>query len=105
MKNHSIKSISQILQNSNLRYVVEKANLLHEMNAKIQTLLPEQYRGLYRIVNLVDNQLTFSVQNATVRQGLWLQQENLLRLIQTDFPQVTELLFKVSPNFNQLNRF
>ncbi len=102
MKNSTTKNIHEILQNSSLTKIVQRANELNELNRKIQQLLPEQYRGLYRILNLSDNLLTFEVQNATIRQGLLLQQTSLLKLIQTDFPQVTELQFKVNPNFKSV---
>lgn len=102
MKNSTTKNIHEILQNSSLTKIVQRANELNELNRKIQQLLPEQYRELYRILNLSDNLLTFEVQNATIRQGLLLQQMSLLKLIQTDFPQVTELQFKVNPNFKSV---
>ncbi len=102
MKNSTTKNIHEILQNSSLTKIVQRANELNELNRKIQQLLPEQYRELYRILNLSDNLLTFEVQNATIRQGLLLQQTSLLKLIQTDFPQVTELQFKVNPNFKSV---
>lgn len=99
MKNSSIKNISEVLENSSLSRIVQRVNELNLLNQKVQKLLPETFRGLYRIINLVDNQLIFEVQNATVRQGLQLQHFNLLKLIQTDFPEVTQLQFKVNPNF------
>lgn len=102
MKNSTTKNIHEILKNSSLTKIVQRANELNELNRKIQQLLPEQYRELYRILNLSDNLLTFEVQNATIRQGLLLQQTSLLKLIQTDFPQVTELQFKVNPNFKSV---
>lgn len=102
MKNSAAKNIYEILQNSSLTKIVQRANELNALNQKIQCLLPEQYRKLYRILNLSDNLLTFEVQNATIRQGLLLQQTYLLKLIQTDFPQVTELQFKVNPNFKSV---
>lgn len=102
MKNSATKNIHEILQNSSLTKIVQRANELNELNRKIQQLLPKQYHGLYRILNLSDNLLTFEVQNATIRQGLLLQQTYLLKLIQTDFPQVTELQFKVNPNFKSV---
>ena len=99
MKNSSIKNISEILQSSSLTKIVQRANELNDLNQRIQNLLPNQYRGLYRIVNLVDNQLIFDVPNATIRQGLQLQQAEILALIRNDYPQVSECLFKVNPNF------
>lgn len=99
MKNSTVKNIADILQNSTLTKLVQQTNELNLLNTKLQQLLPSLYRGLYRIVNLSDNQLVFEVRSAAVRQGLLLQQHQLLQLIQTDFPQVTELKFKVTPNF------
>lgn len=49
-------------------------------------------------MNLVDNQLIVSVKNATVRQGLILQQNMLLKQIQTDLPEITQLEFRVNPS-------
>ena len=99
MKNSTIQNITEVLQNSSLSHIVQRANELNLLNQKIQNLLPKQYRGLYRIVNLVDNCLIFEVQNATILHGLLLQRTLLLELIRLDFPTVTELQFKVSPSF------
>ncbi|MFA9500960.1 DciA family protein [Mannheimia sp. E30BD] len=98
MKNSAPKKINDILQNSTLSRIVEKANFLNDLNQKIQKILPESYRGLYRVANLVDNQLIINVQSATVRQGLLLQQASLLVQIQTELPQITQLEFKVNPS-------
>lgn len=103
MKNSTVKTINEILQNSVLSRIVQQANEINLLNEKIQRLLPNLYRGLYRVVNLSDNQLTFEVQSAVVRQGLLMQQSVLLNLIQADFPKVTELKFKVNPYLNKLN--
>ncbi|MBF4101557.1 DUF721 domain-containing protein [Mannheimia haemolytica] len=90
--------MNDILQNSSLSRIVEKANFINDLNQKIQKRWPESYRGLYRVVNLVDNQLIVSVKNATVRQGLILQQNMLLKQIQTDLPEITQLEFRVNPS-------
>ena len=103
MKNSTIQNITEILQNSSLTHIVQRANELNRLHRKIQDLLPARYRGLYRIVNLVDNQLIFEVQNATVRQGLQLQSSHLLELIHADLPEVTGLQFKVNPNFRYVS--
>lgn len=102
MKNTTTKNITDILQNSSLARIVQRADILHLLNLKIQQNLPSFYRGLYRITNLVDNQMTFEVQSAVVAQGLQLQQASLLPLIQADFPEVTVLKFKINPNFKPL---
>lgn len=99
MKNSAPKNISEILQNSTLTQIVEKANFINDLNQKIQKILPESFHGLYRVTNLVNNQLTIHVQNATIRQGLLLQQTKLLERIQVDLPEITYIEFKVNPNF------
>lgn len=98
MKNSAPKKINEILQNSALSRIVEKANFVNNLNQRIQKILPESYRGLYRVVNLVDNQLIINVQSATVRQGLLLQQASLLAQIQVDLPEITQLEFRVNPS-------
>ncbi|MCK3654424.1 hypothetical protein A4G19_01165 [Pasteurellaceae bacterium Macca] len=99
MKNSPTKKITEILQNSSLTRIVQRANALNALNDKIKQLLPASYRKLYRIVNMHDNTLIFEVQNATIRQGLLLQQAHLLRLVQQDYPEITQLQCKVNPNF------
>lgn len=99
MKNHSIKNISEILENSSLAKIVQRANQLNELNEKIQSRLPVQFRKLYRIVNLNKNRLIIEVPNATISQGLQLQQTQLLSIIQTIYPQVSECIFKINPDF------
>lgn len=98
MKNSAPKKINEILQNSTLSRIVEKANFVNDLNQKIQKILPQSYRGLYRVANLVDNQLIINVKSASVRQGLLLQQTALLAQIQTDLPEITRLEFKVNPS-------
>lgn len=99
MKIPPYKNICDILQNSSLAKLVERSNEINQLNHKIQHILPVQYRDLYRIINLYENTLVIEVQNAMVRQGLLLQQAFLLKLIQTDFPQIAALEFRVNPQF------
>lgn len=102
MKIQPLKNISEILQNSSLTKIVERSNKINLINQKIQQKLPTQYQNLYRIVNLYDNLLVIEVPSASVRQGLLLQQSLLLKLIQTDFPNITELEFKLNPEFRAI---
>ncbi len=97
MKNPT-KNINEILKQSQLFHIIERANLLNELNYKIQDRLPQTYRGLYRIANLSENILIIDVQNGTVKNGLQLQQNELLTLIRIDFPDVTGLSFRINPN-------
>ena len=99
MKNYAIKNITEILENSSLIKIVQRANQLNELNEKIQSLLPAQFRKLYRIVNLVENQLIIEVPNATISQGLQMQQTQLLPIIQKVSPQIDECVLKINPDF------
>ncbi|STY64347.1 Uncharacterised protein [Mannheimia haemolytica] len=45
MKNSAPKKINDILQNSSLSRIVEKANFINDLNQKIQKRWPESYRG------------------------------------------------------------
>ena len=85
------------MENSSLVKIVQRANQLNELNEKIQSLLPAQFRKLYRIVNLVENHLIIEVPNATISQGL--QQMQLLSMIQKIYPQIDECVFKINPDF------
>lgn len=99
MKIQPTKNITDILQNSSLAKIVERSNEINLVNQQIQRLLPEQYRKLYRIVNLYDNSLSIEVANSMVRQGFLFQQTHLLKLIQQQFPEISQFEIKVSPNF------
>ena len=99
MKIQPTKNITDILQNSTLAKVVKRSNEVNELNHKIQRLLPIQYQNLYRLTDFSENCFTIEVKNATVRQGLLLQQPFLLKLIQMSFPAITQLEFRVNPNF------
>lgn len=100
MKIQTTQNICEILQNSALARIVERANELNRLNDKIQQILPNLYRGLYRIRNLSDNSLVFEVQNAAVRHGLLMQKAILLHLIQQEYPHISELEIRVNPSFN-----
>ncbi|AAP96541.1 hypothetical protein A6046_06200 [[Haemophilus] ducreyi] len=99
MKNNTIKNISDILESSSLSRIVLRANELNSIDKKLQHLLPTEYLGCYRLINLVNNQLVFEVQNATVYRSLQLNQLQLLKLIQCQFPDILQLKFKINPNF------
>lgn len=99
MKNSSLKNITDILQQSSLKRIVERSQEIQFLNRRIEPLLPSTFRKLYRIVDLYDNTLIIDVPNATIRQGFLLQHSQLLDCIQQDFPEVKQLNIKVNPNF------
>lgn len=100
MRHSSIKNISDVLEQSSLSRLVERANLLNAANEVLRPKLPEQFRTLCRIVNLNDSELVFETPNAVVRQGLQLQQAYLLQIIQQAFPKIQTLVFRINPDFH-----
>lgn len=96
----AMKNITEILQTSSLGKIVERASNLNELNRIIPQIMPAQYAGLYRVANLVNDQLVFDVKNASVRQGLLLQEAILLNRIQQYYPKISLLVFRVRPYFN-----
>ncbi|MDH2924208.1 uncharacterized protein DUF721 [Nicoletella semolina] len=102
MKKQAIKNISEVLQQSAFAHIVERNNQLQTINFTLKPLLPKTYQQFYRIINANDDTLTIEVPNATVRQGLWLEQHQLLRLIQQTLPQIQTLRFVINPDFKPI---
>ncbi len=99
MKNSTIKNITTILGQTKLKQLVEKANIINDLNTKIQKRLPLAYKNLYRISNILNTEIIFEVQNASVKTGLQLQKNTILTLIKIDFPDITEVSFRINPDF------
>lgn len=101
MQPSSVKNISEVLQQSSLSRLVERANQLNAINDVLRKQLPEAFRELCRVVNVSESQLTFETPNAVVRQGLQLQQTSLLAIIQQTFPHIQTLQFNINPDFQR----
>lgn len=100
MRQSQTKNISEVLLQSGLSRLVQRANTLNSLNERIQRKLPEAFRQHCRVVNFYENKIIFETQSAVVRQSLYLQQADLLHLIRQELPQVNELQFRINPNFH-----
>ncbi|MDO4626966.1 MAG: DciA family protein [Pasteurellaceae bacterium] len=96
-----IVNIKDVLQKSSLGKIMQRGLFLNDLNQQIQTIFPNQFNGLYKIVNLEQNELRIDVANGTVRQGFLLRQNELLALVQTHFPDISRLVFRVNPELNR----
>lgn len=100
MRHSSTKNISEVLEQSSLSRLVERANQLNNLNDLLQQKLPEPFKRRCRVVNVSDDSLTLETPNAVVHQGLRLQQAYLLTIIQQAFPRIQTLLFRINPDFH-----
>ncbi|WP_301098906.1 DUF721 domain-containing protein [Otariodibacter sp.] len=102
MKIQSVKNIIDILENSSLSKIVQKSNQINTLNEHLKYQLPEQYKPLFRVTNIHHKSVTIDVKNASVHQGFLLQRAFLLKLIQTEFPHITQLELRVNPDFKSI---
>lgn len=100
MRQSQTKNISEVLRQSGLSRLVQRANTLNSLNERIQRKLPEAFRQRCRVVNFCENKMIFETQSAVVRQSLSLQQSDLLRVVQQELPEINELQFRINPDFN-----
>lgn len=96
-------NIQQILSKSGLAKVMQKGLLICEINQQIQQLFPPQFKGLYKIANIEPPVLSIEVANAMVRQSLLFRQQELLALVQAQYPEISSLRFTINPNFNLID--
>ena len=102
MRNQKVVNIKQLLETSDLSQIMRKGLLLNELNNRIQTLFPEQFKGLFRISNFSETALNIEVASAVVRQGFLFRRQELLNLIQPDYPHIQQLNFKINPELAQV---
>ena len=102
MRNQKVMNIKQLLEASDLSQIMRKGILLNELNSRLQLLLPAQFKGLFRISNFSENSLNIEVASAVVRQGFLFRQQELLNLIQRDYPHIKQLNFKINPLLAQV---
>ncbi|WP_040977175.1 DciA family protein [Necropsobacter massiliensis] len=94
---HKPVNVQDVLEHSELARIMQQGLLVHNLNEQIQRLFPEQFKGLYRAAHLAQDKLFIDTANGMVRQGLLFRQQELLALVQRDYPQVRHLIFKINP--------
>lgn len=92
-------NIVDVLEHSSFAKMMQKGLAMHEINQKFNRTSPKEFRGLFKIGNVNDNTLFIEVANAIVRQGILFRQQELIALVQQDFPQVEKLEVKINPEF------
>lgn len=102
MKIQPVKNIIDVLENSSLSKIVQKTNEINTLNEQLKYQLPEQFKPLFRVTNIHHDAVTIDVKNASVRQGFLLQRAFLLKLVQAEFPHITQLELRVNPDFKPI---
>ena len=95
-------NIVDVMEHSSFAKMMKKGLAIHELNQKFNRTFPPEFRGLFRIGHINGEELFIEVANAIVRQGILFRQVELLKLIQTDYPQVKRLTVKINPEFKQI---
>ena len=94
-------NIKDLLETSSLADVMKKGLLINEINQQIKRIFPAQFEGLYQIVNINEKSLAINVANAVVRQGFLFRQQELLHLIQQQYPTIEKLQFRINPQLGK----
>ena len=97
MRHQKALNIKTLLETSDLAQVMRKGLALNELNQQLQTRIPKQFKGLFRVANFTQDKLIIETANATIRQALLL-----LALIQEMQPEISKLNIKVSPHLFSL---
>lgn len=97
MRHQKAVNIKTLLETSNLAKIMRKGIALNELNLQLQNRFPEQFKGLFRVVNFTQDSLTVETANAVVRQALLFRQQELLALVRQTQPEIVSLTIKVNP--------
>ena len=96
-------NIVDVMEQSSFAKMMKKGLSLHELNQKFNRTFPPEFQGYFRIGEPKGDTLFIETANAIVRQGVLFKQAELLKIIQTEYPQVTKLDVKVNPEFKRPN--
>ncbi|MDU8925540.1 DciA family protein [Pasteurellaceae bacterium LIM206] len=103
MRKNKTQNIKELIEGSHLAQIMQKGLFLNNLNQQLQSRFPPQFKGLYRLANMHEDSLNIEVASAVVRQGFLFRQQELLRLIQQDYPEITRLNFKINPQLLNKN--
>ncbi|MDO4430150.1 MAG: DciA family protein [Lonepinella koalarum] len=98
MRRQKTLNIKQILNSSDFAGLMKKGLMLNNLNLQLQENFLPEFKGLYQIVNVKEENLHIDVKNASVRQALLFKQEELLQIIRQYYPIVEHLKFNVNPH-------
>ncbi|WP_273392364.1 DciA family protein [Actinobacillus porcinus] len=94
-------NIKDLLETSSLADVMKKGLLINEINQHIKKIFPVQFEGVYQIVNFDEKCLNIDVANAMVRQSFLFRQQELIQLIQQQYPSIETLQFRINPQLGK----
>lgn len=93
-------NIKQILDSSDFAGLMKKGLMLNNLNQLLQDNFNLEFKGLYQVVNLKEQNLHIDVKNAGVRQALLFRQEVLLGIARRCDPDIQRLQINVNPDLH-----
>ena len=100
IRNQKTLNVNEILQRSSLSGLLAQQQKRQQFYRNIEQCIPTQFRGQLRVAQYNEEKILFHVAippYGSVRQALLLQQAQLLRSINTLYPDIKQLEFKVIP--------
>lgn len=97
IRNQKTLNVNEILQRSSLSALLAQQQKRQQFYRNIEQCIPTQFRGQLRVAQYNEEKILFHVANGSVLQALLLQQAQLLRSINTLYPDIKQLEFKVIP--------
>lgn len=103
MQKQKTVNIKQILDNDNFAHLMKKGLLLYNLNMHLQQHFPAEFKGLFQVVNMHNENIIIDVKNAGIRQALLFRQAELLQVTQQYSAEIKGLQFNVNPYLHALS--
>lgn len=100
VRNQKVMNVNDILQRSSLSSLLDRHHQLQQFYHDIEQLIPSAFQGKIRLAQLQNDTVLFHVANGSIYQSLLFQQAQLLAKIQTQYPNIQHLEFKVIPSLS-----
>lgn len=95
-------NIIDVLEKSSFAKMMQKGLAIHELNQKFNRTFPQEFQGKFRIGEIKGNTLFIEVANAIIRQGILFRQDELLKRVKQDYPQIEKFEIRINPDFQQI---
>lgn len=96
------QDLRNICQTASLPDIVEKAELLNQLERQLKSLLPTSIANHIKIANLRDNTLVIETISAAWASRIKFENKKLLQKMQTEvLPMLTSIEVKVNPRLSK----
>lgn len=94
-----IRNITEIIEKSSFAKIAEQSLQINRLNQLIQQVVPEHFKGKFRVIQCKDDMLYIEVGTALIKQAIQLQKRTLLSQIQTIRPEISQLMIRINPDY------